>query len=375
MVDLIDAVALSLVAGSRVRIAEALRAAARAGGVPRPGQGLADVALRAEGAAEPGLEWMLHWIGQPVDAASLARELRDAACRALDVAARHRIEPVAWGDVRYPGLLAAIPDPPPVVWVRGDIGACARPAVAVVGSRAASPYGLDIAALVASELVPHVVVVSGLARGIDSAAHRGALDAGGATVAVLGSGADVIYPPEHAALADRIQACGAIVSELPPGSPPLALHFPARNRVISGLSLAVVVIEAAEKSGSLITAACALEQGREVMAVPGNALSGRNRGSHALIRDGAPIVESGRDVLDQLGLVSMRPVARRAPGGPVDDPVLRCMAAGDTYDLDALARLAGIDPVKLLPRLLELELEGSVRRAGGGRFVRSGRTC
>ena len=170
-----------------------------------------------------------------------------------------------------------------MLWTRGAAAALERPAVALVGSRAASPHGLAVAERLAADLAARgIVVVSGLARGVDSAAHRGALSGGGSTIAVLGSGADIIYPPEHAALAREIEATGVVMSELAPGTPPLPLFFPLRNRIISGLSRAVVVIEAGEKSGSLITARLALDQGRDVLAVPGNVLSGRNRGAHAL---------------------------------------------------------------------------------------------
>jgi len=217
-------------------------------------------------------------------------------------------------------------------------------------------------------------VVSGLARGVDSAAHRGALRTG-RTIAVLGSGLDRIYPAEHAGLARDIAATGLVLSEYPPGTPPLPFHFPMRNRLISGLSRAVVVIEASDKSGSLITAACALEQGRDVMAVPGNVLSGRNRGGHALIRDGAKIVESADDIVTELGGVPAGPQpgsAEASSAGSVvsTDPVLRRMEAGHLYDLDALADASGLDACRLLPRLADLELRGFIKRAGGGRFMR-----
>jgi DNA processing protein len=201
----------------------------------------------------------------------------------------------------YPALLARIADPPPRLWLRGDPRALAVPCVAIVGSRAASPYGVRVAEQLAADLArAGVTVVSGLARGIDSAAHRGALTTG-RTVAILGSGADVIYPPEHEALAQRIlDAHGALVSELPPGSPPRRGNFPRRNRLISGVSLAVVVVEASTRSGSLQTARFALEQGREVLAVPGTILGERFRGSHGLLRDGAKLVESASDILEEL---------------------------------------------------------------------------
>jgi len=248
-------------------------------------------------------------------------------------------------------------------------------AVAIVGSRAASPYAIAVADRLAADLAARgVVVVSGLARGVDSSAHRGALTAG-ATVAVLGSGVDVMYPPEHAPLAREIEKNGAVVSELVPGTPPMRWFFPLRNRIISGLSRAVVVIEASEKSGSLITARCALEQGRDVLAVPGNVLSGRNRGAHALLRDGAKIVESADDILEELGIGE--PALRRATGSAAGctDPILACLTPGEPSDLDALAERSGLSPSRLLPRLFELELEGSVARVGGGRFVRVDSSC
>jgi DNA processing protein len=239
---------------------------------------------------------------------------------------------------------------------------------------------------VGSDPVCGVTVVSGLARGVDSAAHRGALDTG-RTIAVLGSGVDRIYPAEHVKLAADIARDGPIVSEYPPRTPPLPFQFPMRNRIISGLSRAVVVIEANEKSGSLITAAFALEQGRDVMAVPGNVLSGRNRGAHALIRDGAKIVECADDIVEELGWTGGAGVevgrgitATNVPSNAVSastsgDPLLKLMREDETYDLDALAAASGFTAVRLLPRLLELELRGLVHRVSGGRFRRQIRTC
>jgi DNA processing protein len=251
------------------------------------------------------------------------------------------------------------------------------PSVAVVGSRAASPYGLAVSAELARDLAAcGLAVVSGLARGIDSAAHWGALDSGGVTVAVLGSAVDVIYPAEHASLACQIEKKGAVVSELVPGTPPKAMFFPRRNRIISGLSRATVVVEASAKSGSLITARCALEQGRDVLAVPGNVLSGRNRGAHALLRDGATIVESADDILEELGLTSRRVATAHADASGVKrDPILECLTPGEASDLDAISLQSGLNSSRLLPRLFELELQGLVRRVGGGRFVRIDRTC
>jgi DNA processing protein len=255
--------------------------------------------------------------------------------------------------------------------VRGSLAAFDPPAVAIVGSRAGSPYALAVAERLAADLAARgLVVVSGLARGVDSAAHRGTLAAAGATIAVLGSGVDVVYPSEHKSLADEIVERGALVSELAPGTRPLAHFFPMRNRIISGLSRAVVVIEAGEQSGSLITARCALEQGRDVLAVPGNVLSGRNRGGHALLKDGAKIVETADDILEELGFVAGPPGGARPGRTTASDPILDCLVPGEPCDLDAIAERSGLSIARLLPRLCELELRGIVRRAGGGRFVR-----
>lgn len=308
--------------------------------------------------------------------------LIDAACRLSDSAraARMRataagIHVVPWDDPRFPAPVLAIPDPPPVLWYRGSLDALDAPAVAIVGSRAASSVALETATRLGEDLAARgVTVVSGLARGVDSAAHRGALRAG-RTIGVLGSGIDRMYPPEHEDLAREIARCGLVVSEYPPGTPPQDFHFPQRNRLISGLSRAVVVIEASERSGSLITASCALEQGREVMAVPGNVLNGRNRGAHALIRDGAKIVECADDIVEELGWAAPRGAAgagasTNAGSTSSGDPLLRLMQQGHPYDLEGLAGLAGVNGVRLLPRLLDLELAGLVHRVEGGRFMR-----
>lgn len=302
----------------------------------------------------------------PIDA-------RARAAAAIRAASEASIAAIPWSDDAYPAALTAIADPPPVLWTRGLAGTLSAPAVAIVGSRAASPYGLAVAEQLAGDLAANgLVIVSGLARGVDSAAHRGALAAAGVTVAVLGSGVDVVYPPEHASLAAQIDRTGAVISELAPGTRPHPLFFPRRNRIISGLSRAVVVIEAGEKSGSLITARCALDQGRDVLAVPGNVLSGRNRGAHALLRDGAKIVESADDILEELGMGGAGlPVVAPLPA----DPVLDCLTPGEACDLDEISERSGLNTPRLLPRLFELELQGRVRRVGGGRFVRMDRTC
>jgi DNA processing protein len=279
-------------------------------------------------------------------------------------------------DPRFPTALLAIPDCPSELWYRGSLEAFSAPAVAIVGSRAASAVALEMATCLAADLARlGVVIVSGLARGVDSAAHRGALSEG-RTIAVLGSACDIIYPAEHTALAREICTNGLLISEYPPGTAPHAGQFPRRNRIISGLSRAVVVIEAHEKSGSLITARFALQQGREVMAVPGNPLTGRNRGGHALIRDGAKIVECADDILEELALAPATDSPRselvsscftRSSG----DSLVSAMEPGEACDLDGLSSRSGLDGARLLPRLLDLELRGLVRRVGSGRFMRS----
>ena len=297
-------------------------------------------------------------------AVQLARLRADGALAAARAAG---IEALPWHDPRFPALLSCIPDPPPLLWVRGDVAALARPTVAIVGSRAATPYALDVAHRLGQELSDRgMVVASGLARGVDSAAHRGCLKGGAPTVAVLGSGLDRIYPSEHAALAREISSKGLLVSELWPGAPPLQEHFPWRNRIISGISLAVVVVEASEKSGSLITARCALEQGRDVLAVPGSVLSGRNRGSHSLLKDGAKVVESAVDILEGLGWPSAELPQALPSKLLISDNLLAKMEVGEVYRLDELMELTGVTGTRLLPRLMELELAGLVTQSGSG---------
>jgi DNA processing protein len=293
------------------------------------------------------------------------------------------ISTISFDDPQYPTALAAIHDPPQTLWIKGHIGALRTQSVAIVGSRIASPYALEVARRLGADLARRgITVVSGMARGVDSAAHRGALEAGGVTVAVFGCGVDIVYPREHTSLARSIGERGALVSEFPPGTPPLKGHFPQRNRIISGLSLGVVVVEAAEGSGSLITADFALEQGRAVLAVPGNVLGGRNYGAHALLRDGAKLVECADDILEEIpaaitnrGSAMSAAAESKPPTLASQDPVLRRMTEGESYDLDELADASGLDRVRLLPRLLELELVGAVRRIDGGRFVRFRGPC
>lgn len=322
--------------------------------------------------ASPSLEQVLDALRVPCEAQrdAISRACESAA-RALDAARSAGVVPVPCFDDRYPALLECTADPPPVLWVRGNVSVLGRPAVAVVGSRAATSYALAVGGRLAAELAGRsMVVVSGLARGVDSAAHRGCLDAAGLTIAVLGSGVDTIYPPEHERLADEVAVSGCVISELGPGAPPLAEHFPLRNRIISGISLAVVVVEASEKSGSLITARYALEQGRDVMAVPGSVLTGRNRGSHSLLKDGAKVVETADDILEELGWPGA--IVKRDSSVKLlnTDSLLSIFEHGEVYGLDALVEVSGLPASRLLARLTELELLGQVTAVRPGCFTR-----
>jgi DNA processing protein len=305
------------------------------------------------------------------DRATRVARARVGAVAALARAAAVGARPLPAGGLEYPLLLGHIADPPIILWRRGE-DVLDLPAVAVVGSRQPSPGGRAMATRLAHGLATAgLVVVSGLARGIDAAAHEGALRAGGRTVAVLGSGVDVIYPREHGGLADEILKDGCLVSEFEPRTPPLPRHFPLRNRIISGLSLAVVVVEAAERSGSLITARMALEQGRTVCAVPGGVASGCYRGCHALIQDGAGLVETVEDILAEL---SWRPrgaaVESRISKSFVSSNLQSVIMPGEAVSVDDLSLRTGQSVEVLLAELGQLEVAGAVSRTGGGMFVR-----
>jgi len=272
---------------------------------------------------------------------------------------------VPHGAHAFPQRLIAIPDPPAQLWVRGapaHLPAPGQPAIAVVGSRSATRDGLDAARRIADGLArAGVVVVSGLARGIDAAAHQATLDADGCTIAVLGSGLRRLYPPEHEALAERILARGAVVSEYLPDTPPLAGLFPRRNRLVAGLADAVVVVEAPEKSGALITAGAALDQGKDVLVVPGRVVGQRNRGGHLLIRDGATLVESAGDILMEMGWAAS---VGTGPTGADESPELV------EFTVDDIVRETGELPQQALARLLREEVAGGIRRIGSARFLR-----
>ncbi len=285
---------------------------------------------------------------------------------------------IPFSDVNYPPRLRTIADPPPVLYVKGELRAEDDRAVAVVGSRIASEYGRRVAYHLCRDLASlGFTVVSGMARGLDGAAHEAALGAGGRTIAVLGSGVDRPYPPEHEKLYHRIRENGAVISELPMGTRPLAFNFPARNRLISGLSLGVVVVEATEKSGSLITAALALEQGREVFAVPGEVGASRSRGTHRLIRQGAKLVESAADIVEEIAPQLLKRAG--APGSGVER-LLPQQARAEARKIYALLRersaqiddvieSSGLPPAEVSEILLELELQGYIRQLPGKRYT------
>lgn len=279
----------------------------------------------------------------------------------------------------YPELLRHAAVPPPLLFAAGP-GDLSAPGVAIVGTRRASEYGRGVARRLARDLAAAgICVVSGMARGIDTAAHQGALEAGGSTVAVLGCGVDVVYPRQNRRLHAEVMRTGAVVSELPMGTSPERASFPRRNRIISGLTLGVVVIEAPLKSGALITASCALEQGREVFAVPGDVTDGRSAGCHRLIRDGARLVEGIDDVIDELAARLPPDLVGSGPGKAegaqdvqleLEEAALLARLETRGRHIDDLARESGLGVGELLDRLLRLELMGLAKQLPGKRFCR-----
>jgi DNA processing protein len=316
--------------------------------------------LRAPGAADSGgIDRDLEWLAGP------GRSL------------------VTADDPSYPVQLAAVAGMPAALFVRGDAELLSRPQVAIVGSRAATAAGRETAFRFAARLAAHgFAITSGLATGIDAAAHRGALEARGVTIAVCGTGLDRVYPRGHERLADEIAATGALVSEFPTGTPPVAHNFPRRNRLMSGLARGVLVVEAAARSGSLITARLAGEQGREVMAVPGSIHNPLARGCHRLIKDGAALVETVDDVLAALGASRLESATECAsdardsakiPQGTLDsDAEMLLNALGfEPTDLDRLVQRTRMSAQSVLSKLQLLELEGRVETLAGGRYSRT----
>lgn len=277
----------------------------------------------------------------------------------------------SWDDA-FPAALRRIAHPPESLYVEGTLTEGDRTAVAVVGARRASPYGLAVAEWLGRELAgAGVTVVSGLARGIDAAAHRGALAGGGRTIAVLGCGVDVTYPPEHASLARAITGSGALLSEYPPGTPPLKYQFPRRNRLISGLSLGVVVVEGREDSGALITADCALEQGREVFAIPGPVFAQTSVLPHRLLQQGAKLVTRIEDIFEELRLPPPGAPGRSAPELHGVEAAVYANLSLEPRHIDDLAAACRLPVAEVGRALLVLEMGGIVRALAGQRFVRT----
>ena len=314
--------------------------------------------------------------------------LKDAEREVLEIA-KADCELIVYDDAAYPPLLKQIPDAPLLLYVRGEVKVLSQYAVAVVGSRRPSAYGSSVAHRLAHDLAQRqMVVVSGLARGVDSAAHRGALEAKGKTVAVMGSGIDVMYPRENKKLADEIAKSGAVISEFPLGTGPTPENFPIRNRIISGLSLGVIVVEAAEYSGSLITARLALEQNREVFAVPGNITSAQSFGPNHLIKQGAKLVDQWMDVIEEFTAevrMQLLPPLETSDGEPMgaqaatlfeasltpdQKAVFETLRADQTSFVDAIVGAAEIPHPRVLAALLELEMNGLIRQLPGKNFIR-----
>lgn len=300
----------------------------------------------------------------------------------LEISTNHHL--ICIDDARYPALLKAIHDAPPVLFVHGDVSLLSQHQLAMVGSRNPSSSGQETAYAFAKHLArTGLVITSGLALGIDGASHLGALDAGGSTIAVTGNGLDRVYPAKHRDLAHRIAEQGALVSEFPPGTKPLPHHFPRRNRIIAGLSLGTLVVEAAQKSGSLITAYKALEQSREVFAIPGSIHNPLARGCHQLIRQGAKLIETAQDVLEELSPIAQASI-EMAESSVIDadaptvqnesHQIILDAMAYDPVNIDTLINRTGMAAHDISSILLILELEGIVSSQAGGHYIRNGQT-
>jgi DNA processing protein len=317
-------------------------------------------------------------LGSGSTGSSVSRAVADLAVRErwneeTGKAAAAGVRIVTVFDGEYPENLRQIADPPPVLYVLGEITGSDGDAVAVVGSRAATAYGRFTAARLSRDMACRgITVVSGLARGIDSCAHGGALEAGGRTIAVLGSGMDRLYPPENRQMAEKIRRNGAVVTEFPFGCDPERWHFPLRNRIISGLSLGVVVVEAAARSGALITANMALEQNREVFAVPGNISSPKSAGPNGLIREGAKLVSTVEDILEEFPHLAGREAAAARPLPPLseEERALLSQLGSEPVGVDELIRLSRLPSSRLLSLLTALELKGLIGQYAGRRYIR-----
>jgi DNA processing protein len=274
-------------------------------------------------------------------------------------------------DAEYPALLKEVPGPPDRMWLAGK-PLDQAPALAVVGTRRASRYGLEAAFWLAKELAQSgITIVSGMAKGIDGAAHRGALAAGGRTVAVMGCGLDICYPARHRDLFDQITAVGTLVSEYEPGTRPLPYHFPVRNRIIAGMTLGVVLVEASNGGGAMITARLGMEFGREVFAVPGAVHSPVSVGPHLMVRDGARLVASADQILEDLGMLRCPPAGQPPPPLHPDEARVLAVLEAEPLLLDLVARRAGMPASTTAAVLVKLELVGLVSRRPAGRYARA----
>jgi len=292
--------------------------------------------------------------------------------RELSKIRRTGVHLLCWDDQAYPTHLRNIYDPPPLLYVRGELQPADVLSVAVVGTRRATVYGKEAARHLAGGLARNgITIVSGLARGIDAQAHRAALDAGCRTIAVLGSGVDVLYPPEHRGMAVEIMECGAVVSEYGLGTRPEAGNFPPRNRIISGLSLGVLVVEAGQRSGALITAGFAAEQGRDVFAVPGNIFQRSSAGCNRLLRDGATPALSVSDVLEELNLTMVEQQVNVKAAVPASSVELRLLdhLSAEPVHVDDLCRTVDLPVSEVSGTLALMELKGQVRQAGGMTYI------
>ncbi|MDW7772897.1 MAG: DNA-processing protein DprA [Desulfobulbaceae bacterium] len=307
---------------------------------------------------------------------ALMEKARDLARKELKKLAQSNISVIPLDDQRYPASLRNIPDPPILIYCKGRTDLLDHPGVALVGSRSATTYGRRISFSLGRELVKHgICVISGMALGIDSEAHAGALAVDGPTIGVLGCGIDVVYPQQNHALFRDVEQQGLLVSEYPLGTTPDAFRFPERNRIISGLARGVVVVEATVKSGSLITAGLALEQGREVFAVPGRVDSVKSQGTHRLLQQGAKLVHGVEDILEELDPAFMIRYEQPAEKSGVrhdgmNREELHLLSCLDTYpvNIDELVRLSGYDPAVLADLLIRLELRGAVRQLPGQQY-------
>jgi DNA processing protein len=322
----------------------------------------------------------LEGIGPKICKSLREMAVSDLPQRELAMCRKHGVRLLTQASADYPTELREIPDPPGILFMRGELLPSDNLALAIVGTWHATPYGLDQAERLAGGLArAGFTIVSGLARGIDAAAHRAAIAAGGRTIGVLGSGVLNVYPPEHEELAEHVIAHGALLSESPPQCPPIAGAFPQRNRIVTGMSVGVIVVEAAARSGALISARHAMEQGRDVFAVPGRVDSRTSRGCHALIRDGAKLVESVDDVLEELGPLPAA-VTRSDGQGDIHHPaelqlneqeqaVLQAIGI-DPSSIDNIVALSGLPVQRVLATVSVLEMRKLIRRLSGNLLVR-----